>query len=148
MPSTDAGELRVPHAAAIYLAVVQFFFVTTWTVYVIYLPQLAAAVGVRKDLVIWILMFDQLVFAIMDFALGQAADKVRRTMGRIGPAILAITVVSCIAFLLLPHTAGMSGHGLLATQIAAAVLLLLWTATSSALRAPPWVLLSKYAEVA
>ena len=33
----------VPHGLAAWIGVVQFFFVTTWTVYVIYLPALASA---------------------------------------------------------------------------------------------------------
>ena len=40
---TDAAISRpsaVPYAAAIYLAIVQFFFTIGWTVYVIFLPQL------------------------------------------------------------------------------------------------------------
>jgi len=32
----------VPHGIGVYLGVVQFFFTLTWTVYVMFLPQLAA----------------------------------------------------------------------------------------------------------
>jgi hypothetical protein len=39
----------VPHEAAIYLGVVQFFFATTWILYVVYLPQLAAQAGIGKE---------------------------------------------------------------------------------------------------
>ncbi len=45
------------------LAVIQLFFTLTWTVYVIFLPQLAAQVGLPKDMVLVILMMDQLIFS-------------------------------------------------------------------------------------
>ena len=61
----------VMRGAALYLAIVQFLFATSWTIYVIYLPQLAQSVGIPKELVIGILLLDQLTFAITDFALGK-----------------------------------------------------------------------------
>ena len=60
----------------IYFGLVQFLFVSCWTVYVIYLPQLLAQAGIEKKWVIWVLMADQIVFTLMDFSLGVAADKV------------------------------------------------------------------------
>jgi hypothetical protein len=76
----------------------------------------------------------------MDIYVGVAADRAQRTVGRIGPLVIGMTVVSCIAFLLLPHAAQLG----MAAPVAALGLMLVWTTTSSALRAPPWVLLSKY----
>ena len=55
----------VPHGAAIYLGIVQFFFATNWVLYVVYLPQLAAEAGISKEWVPWILVVDQVVFAVM-----------------------------------------------------------------------------------
>jgi hypothetical protein len=46
----------VPHRIGVYLGIAQFFFTLTWTVYVIFLPQLAAQVGIARELVIFILM--------------------------------------------------------------------------------------------
>lgn len=120
---------------------VQFFFVTTWTIYVIYLPKLLAAAGIPASYTIWILMLDQLVFMVMDVVMGVAADRAGRVLGRIGPLIIAVTAVSCIAFLLIPHAAFLGS----AAPAVSLVLILAWAVTSSALRAPPWVLLSKYA---
>src|SRR5436305_2992150 len=97
-----ARQPGVPQAAALYLAVIQFVFATMWIMYVIYLPGLLDAVGVPRDWLIWILMFDQALFMVMDVALGMAADRVARLYQRLAPRILAVTVVSCVAFLLLP----------------------------------------------
>lgn len=122
----------------IYFAFVQFLFVTCWTVYVIYLPQLAAQAGIEKKWVIWILMADQAIFTFMDFAMGVVADRVQRSLARLGRLLVIMTAVSCIAFLLLPLAAP-SGAPLLFLA-----LIVLWAVTSSALRAPPLALLGKY----
>jgi len=126
-----------PRPAALYLGVVQFFFATTWIVYVIYLPQLAAKAGIAKEWVPWILVADQAVFAVMDVVTGFWVDRVRRGLARFGVWILAITALSCAAFLLLPF-AGASPGLLLA-------LIGVWAVSSSALRSPPWALLGRYA---
>ena len=138
---TDHVPARVPHGAALYLGIVQFLFVTCWTIYVIFLPGLLESAGLPRSYTIWILILDQLVFMVMDAVTGVAADRAARTLGRVGPMILTATVISCIAFLLIPHVmlAGAGG------AVLALAVILIWTATSSALRAPPLVLFSKYA---
>ena len=124
-------------ALAVYVGVVQFLFGTTWTLYVIYLPQLAQSAGIGREWVPWILVADQLVFAAMDVVTGFWVDRVRLALGRFGGWILAGSVVSAGAFLALPY-AGASSSLLLAA-------IALWAITSSALRSPPWALLSRYA---
>lgn len=121
-----------------YLALLQLFFTLCWTVYAIYLPKLAASAGIPASAVILILMLDQAVFTVCDFLTGIAADKVTRALGRIGPYVVAATALSCAAFLALPLVAAAGAPALLA-------LTLVWTITSSALRAPPLMLLGKYA---
>ena len=98
-------ERSTPTRIGLYLAVVQFLFTLTWTIYVIFLPKLAAQAGIPKHWVVFILLTDQLVFVFMDFAMGEAADRVSRTLGKLGHAILGVTLVSCLAFLLLPFAA-------------------------------------------
>jgi len=137
--SDAAATARAPYAAAVYLAVVQFLFVTCWTLYVIYLPGLLESAGLPRGYAPWILILDQLTFMVMDVATGMAADRAGRVIGRIGPLIAGLTAVSCGAFLLIPHAAGAASPALLLA------LILAWTVTSSALRAPPWVMLDRYA---
>ena len=120
---------------ALYLGVVQFFFATTWTIYVLYLPQLAAQAGIDKRWVPWILVADQAVFAVMDVVTGFWIDRVRAGLARFGGWILAIVVVSSVAFVLLPFV----GSTLMLLCLA------VWAVTSSALRSPPWALLGRYA---
>ena len=129
----------VPHRVGLYLAVVQFFFTITWTVYVIFLPRLAAEAGIPKQAVIFILMLDQLIFACMDLAMGVMADRVSRVVGRLGYIVLGVTLFSCLAFLLLPLAAPRGAAWLFIA------LTVLWSASSSVLRAPPLMLLGKYA---
>lgn len=126
------------HRFGWYLALLQLFFTLCWTVYAIYLPKLAASAGIPASAVILILMLDQAVFTVCDFLTGIAADKVTRVLGRIGPYVVAATALSCAAFLALPLVAAAGAPALLA-------LTLVWTITSSALRAPPLMLLGKYA---
>jgi MFS family permease len=135
----DAMATRVPHRIGLYLAAVQFFFTLTWTVYVIYLPRLAAEAGIPKNAVVYILLLDQLVFAVMDYTMGLMADRVSRVLGRLGYIVLGVTLASCAAFLLLPFVAPLGAAWLFL------LLTVLWTVSSSALRAPPLVLVGKYA---
>jgi MFS family permease len=130
----------IPHRAGIYFGVLQLFFTLCWTVYVIYLPRLAEQVGLSRTAVLWILMLDQAIFTVSDFAVGVWADRVSRTLGRLGYMVAGITLVSCAAFLALPFvvSAGPTAQTLFLG------LTLLWVVTSSALRAPPLMLIGKY----
>ena len=122
---------------ALYIGVVQFLFATTWTIYVIYLPQLALQAGIAKKWIPWILVADQAVFAVTDVLVGFWMDRARAAIARFGGWILGATLASGLAFLFLP-LAGASAAALLAA-------LLLWAITSAALRSPPWLLLSRHA---
>ncbi len=123
----------------LYLAFLQFFFTLTWTVYVIFLPKLAAQVGIRPQAVIVILMLDQAIFAAMDWLMGHLADRWARVIGRLSRIVAVTTAVSCIAFLLLPLVAPTGSEPLFLA------LTIVWSASSSVLRAPPLALLGKYA---
>lgn len=124
-------------ALAVYVGIVQFFFAVTWTVYVVYLPQLLEQAGIARSWVPWILVADQLVFALVDVATGFWVDRVRHSVARLGPWILAVSVLSGVAFLALPFM-----HASPALILG---LILVWAVTSSALRSPPWALLSRHA---
>src|SRR5512146_1327667 len=113
------------NALGLYLGVVQFFFATTWTLYVIYLPQLAQQAGIGRQWIPWILVADQVVFAVTDVLTGFWMDRARAAIARFGVWILALTLVSAGAFLALPYLAG-SAAALLAAVF-------VWTVTSSAL---------------
>lgn len=132
---------KVSHAAALYLALLQLLFTLCWTVYAIYLPTLAASVGIAAGTVILILMMDQAIFTIFDVATGVAADRMSRIIGQIGRWVAIVTVVSCAAFLALPFITGAGASG----QWLFFAATIVWTMTSSALRAPPLMLLGKYA---
>jgi MFS family permease len=127
------------HRIGIFLGVVQFVFALTWTVYVIFLPSLAVQAGLPKQSVILILLLDQIVFVFADYATGLAADRVSRIVGRLGHFILGLTLLSCVAFLLMPYVAPTGSASLFLGVV------IVWAVTSSALRAPPLVLLGKYA---
>jgi hypothetical protein len=72
-------------------------------------------------------------------------DKVEKAIGRLGPIILTFNAISCLAFIALPFVANLGGADATGMQILWITLLVIWIATSSVLRAPPVVLLMKYA---
>jgi MFS family permease len=121
----------------LYFGVVQLFFTLSWVIYVIYLPQLAVKAGIGRGVVPWILMLDQAIFALCDWLTGIAADRVANIIGRLGKIVAAVTALSALAFLLLPMVTGLGAGAFLA-------LVIIWSITSSALRAPPLKLLGRY----
>jgi hypothetical protein len=137
--SADAGTTSV-NRTGVYLAVLQLVFTLGWTTYVIYLPKLAADVGIAPSAVILILMLDQAIFTITDTAMGIAADKIAPFVGRLGVFVGTLTAVSCAAFVALPFVAGTGPNA----QTWFIALIVIWVITSSALRAPPLTLLGKH----
>src|SRR5664279_1448578 len=82
--TADASAITSANRTGVYLALLQLVFTLGWTTYVIYLPKLAAQVGIAPGTVILILMLDQAVFTICDTAMGIAADRIAGIFGRIG----------------------------------------------------------------
>lgn len=135
---TEASTPTVPRDVGLYLAGVQLLFALGWITYAIYLPELAAQVGLERRWVPWILALDQLIFIVTDVVVGVWSDKAAAVQGRIAKAVLAATLLSTLAFLLLPWVAPQGSAPLfLAVTV-------LWAVTSSALRAPPLTLLGRY----
>ena len=128
-----------PHRLALAIGAVQLFLALAWTVYVVFLPKLATEAGIAPVAVPWLLALDQLVFAVCDWAAGVWADRAGRVVGRIGILMVTATFLSCLAFAALPFVAPHADKRLLLA------LIVVWSATSSALRAPPLVLLGRHA---
>ncbi len=139
--SDIASEPKVSGATALYLALLQFLFNLCWVVYAIYLPSLAGNIGIAAGTVILILMMDQAIFTVFDVATGVGADRMSRMIGKVGRIVATVTLVSCVAFVILPFINGASSTN----QWMFFAATIVWTATSSALRAPPIMLLGKYA---
>jgi MFS family permease len=140
MSDTAMTADATTNRTGVYLAVLQLVFTLGWTTYVIYLPKLAAQVGIAPTAVILILMLDQAIFTITDTAMGIAADRIAPFVGRLGAFVGVVTAVSCAAFVALPFVAG-TGPG---AQVWFIALIVVWVVTSSALRAPPLTLLGKH----
>jgi hypothetical protein len=117
---------------------VQLLFALGWITYAAYLPELVQQAGLGRKWVPWILALDQLVFIVTDLVVGVWSDKAAAVQGRIAKAVLAATLVSAAAFLLLPWLAPQGSPMLLLAAT------LLWAIPSSALRAPPLTLLGRY----
>ena len=61
----------------------------------------------------WLLLVDQLVFLMPNLLLGMARDRAARVLGRMGHAVIAATLLSTLAFVLLPWVAPMASPLLL-----------------------------------
>jgi hypothetical protein len=84
-------------------------------------------------------MLDQLIFVLSDYAFGIASDRAAKVVGRLGRVVVAVTLLSCLAFLALPLVAPSGSAPLFLA------LVVLWSVTSSALRAPPLTLIGRHA---
>jgi Major Facilitator Superfamily len=130
-----------PPGIGLALLGVQFFFTLSWVVYAAYLPQLLTQLG-HPDLtprhVPWILALDQLVFIVTDLLVGAWSDRAVRVLNRLSAWMLGATLVSGLAFALLPMASGTGAVWLFFG------LTLVWAVCSSALRAPPLTLLGRY----
>ncbi|MHC2565910.1 cytochrome c oxidase subunit IV [Bradyrhizobium liaoningense] len=102
----STGASTSASRTGLYLAVLQLVFTLGWTTYVVYLPKLAADVGLAPAAVIFILMLDQAIFTIADTAMGIAADKLAPVVGRLGLFVGVLAAISCAAFVALPFVAG------------------------------------------
>ena len=128
-------------SAGLYLAALQFLLTVSWTVYVVYLPQLAERVGIPVDRIIVILIIDQVIFTICDTLMGIATDRMIAVAGRFSRVMVALGATSCAAFLALPYVVDLGPSA----EIPFLLLIGLWAVTSSALRAPPIALMGKFA---
>ncbi len=133
-----APTARIRIGLESYLGGVQFLFLLTWVVYVVFLEGLLAKLGLPKDLAPRLLLLDQCLFALADVALGYYADRVLRVWGRLAPWLIVLNLVSCLAFAALPHAA----TGMPALFVGLTVL---WVLTASVLRAPLYGLIARRA---
>ncbi|HNH89687.1 MAG TPA: hypothetical protein PLX46_09725 [Thiobacillaceae bacterium] len=134
-----------PHLASsrpgldVFLGVVQFLFLLSWVVYVVFLDSLLAKLGLPKEYAPRLLLVDQGLFALADVALGLQADRLLRAWGRVAPLLVVLNLLACLAFVVLPGAAGVAPElffGLTA----------LWVLSASALRAPLYGLIARRAE--
>jgi len=121
----------------VWVGVVQAILVLTWTVYALFLPVLAKQAGIPAHWVVWILVADQALFVITDWAAGVFADRLVAAAGRLGLAISVSALVSAGMLVSMPTLAGAGQKELLLGVIA------VWAALSSFLRAPVFSLLGR-----
>src|SRR5450432_1637677 len=82
--------------SGVYLACLQLAYALGWTTYVIYVPKLAAEVGIAPSAVIFMLMLDQAIFTITDTAMGFAADRIAAAyVSRLGTFVGVLAAVTC-----------------------------------------------------
>lgn len=121
----------------VWVGVVQAVLVLTWTVYALFLPTLAAHAGIPAHWVVWILVADQALFVVTDWAAGVFSDRLVAAAGRLGLAITVSALVSAGMLVSMPTLAEAGQRDLLLGVIG------VWAALSSFLRAPVFSLLGR-----
>lgn len=119
-----------------YLGVVQFLFLATWVVYVIYLGDLLDKLGLPKAFLPTLLLIDQLLFAVSDVLLGLYADRAMRFYRALAPPLLTLNLIACLAFIALPHLAAGTPEVFIGVTVT-------WVLTASVLRAPLYGLIAR-----
>jgi Major Facilitator Superfamily len=141
MTTTELNADISANRSGVYLACLQLAYALGWTTYVIYVPKLAAEVGIAPSAVIFMLMLDQAIFTITDTAMGFAADRIAAAyVSRLGTFVGVLAAVTCAAFVALPFVAGAGP----AAKAALIGLIVIWSIASSALRAPPLILFGRH----
>lgn len=112
-----------------YLGLLQFLFLLTWIVYVIFLGDLLERAGLPKRFAPRLLLIDQLLFACCDVVLGLYADRSLTLLRRLTPLILTLNLLACLIFASLPTLAAIAPSLLIAATV-------VWVVTSTVLRAP------------
>ena len=69
-PTTPAS----PKGLGLAVAAAQLALALSWTVYVVFLPALAAQAGLPPRAVLWLLVVDQAVFVLADYACWRRRD--------------------------------------------------------------------------
>jgi hypothetical protein len=85
----------------------------SWTAYVLFLPSFVTRVGLPASIVIWIVLLDQALFAVTDWASAVLADRVAQVWRRLGAAIAAAALLCGLLFAALPWAAAAGSSGLL-----------------------------------
>lgn len=127
---------------ATWVTSIQLLLNLNWALYVAFLPALMKAAGLDPRLAIVLVMVDQATFAVADWAAGVYADRLARTVRRIGPTVTGFAVASSAALLVLPWVSRLGVPWLMIGTT------LLWAVASAALRAPVFTLLGRYAGAA
>ena len=122
---------------SLWVLAVQCLLALSWTLYVLFLPGLLATAGIARNWFVYVLIADQMTFALCDWAAGVYADRIAFTWLRIGRILTAVALVSSAALLAMPWFATAHNAPLLLATI------FVWVATSSALRAPVFALLGR-----
>jgi len=132
------SAVRAPLSPAVIFGGLQLVLGLSWAVYALFLPQLVVAAGLPRAIVPWVLVLDQLVFALSDPWAGAASDRAAAQARRIGAPVAWLSGGAGLAFLLLPFTAHTGSSAFMG------VLLLVWAVSTAALRAPLAALLGRH----
>lgn len=126
-----------PRSVSATIAIIQGLLVLVWTLYALFLPPLAQAAGIGRGWVVWLLLADQVVFLLGDWAAGVYADRLANSLRSVGVWVTGAALLSGLLLVALPDIAALRSPEIFVVS------LLVWAAASSALRAPVFALLGR-----
>jgi hypothetical protein len=124
-------------AVCVWVAALQFIAALTWTMYVLFLPGLFEQVGIDKRWILWMLVIDQVVFAVSDWYASAHTDRLLRRWRGVASPLMLLILLSAAMMAALPWVADLRQPALFVAVV------VLWVIGSSALRAPAFSLLSE-----
>ena len=139
-PVGQPAASRPARTVALWVLAVQCLLALSWALYVLFLPGMLAAAGIERRWLIYVLIADQLLFAVFDRIAGSRADRIAAAWRRFGGIIGAVTLLSSALLLAMPWVAR-SGQPVLLLGV-----IFVWAASTSALRAPVFALLGRIRE--
>jgi MFS family permease len=130
-------ELELYDSICTFVTYMQFPFFLMWTTYAAFLPQLIAQAGLDAKYFFYISIMDNVCFIVMNPILAFAAERVGKKYGKFGLFFVLLVIFSSVNLICISLVAGTS-------QSLFFICTLLWSLSSSILRAPPIFLLFRH----
>lgn len=127
------------------LAAVQGSIALTWVIYNLFLPQLLTQSGFPATLTVGLLIFENLLAAVMEPLMGSFSDRTQRWLGTRFP-VIAIGVILAASFFVAIPTLFVFGQGWAgAARWSLLIVLVAWSLAMAIFRSPALSLLGRYA---
>ncbi len=127
------------------LAAVQGSIALTWVIYNLFLPQLLTQFGFPATLTVGLLIFENLLAAVMEPLMGNFSDRTQRWLGTRFPVIAIGVILAASLFITIP-TVFVFGQGWTgAARWSLPIVLVGWSLSMAIFRSPVLSLLGRYA---
>ncbi|HEY9700327.1 MAG TPA: MFS transporter [Trichocoleus sp.] len=127
------------------LAAVQGSIALTWVIYNLFLPQLLSQFGFPRTLAAGLLIFENLLAAIMEPLMGSFSDRTQRWLGTRFPFIAIGVILAASLFVAIPAITVFGQGWAGAARWSLPIVLVAWSLAMAIFRSPALSLLGRYA---